>query len=135
MASYPRGANSLSDRVAVAYVGRIPPVLAPTRHDMRHTFRSSCAALSLTLALPLGAQTRAPIYTPGALNANQQLAHDVYKELIEIQTGVATGNITLAANAMAKRFRDAGIPERDIFVGGPRPEKFNVVARIYGKGG
>jgi acetylornithine deacetylase/succinyl-diaminopimelate desuccinylase-like protein len=102
---------------------------------MRHTLRSSLAALSVSLALPLGAQTRAPVYTPGALNANQQLAHDIYKQLIEIQTGVATGNITLAANAMAKRFRDAGIPERDIFVGGPRPEKFNVVARIHGKGG
>ena len=78
---------------------------------------------------------RAPVYTPSALNANQQLARDAYKELIEIETGVATGNITLAANAMAKRFRDAGIPEADIFVGGPRPEKFNVVARIRRKAG
>jgi acetylornithine deacetylase/succinyl-diaminopimelate desuccinylase-like protein len=34
---------------------------------------------------------------------------------------------------MAKRFREAGIPESDIFVGGPRPEKHNVVARIRGK--
>jgi acetylornithine deacetylase/succinyl-diaminopimelate desuccinylase-like protein len=33
---------------------------------------------------------------------------------------------------MAKRFREAGIPDSDIFVGGPRPEKFNVVARIHG---
>jgi acetylornithine deacetylase/succinyl-diaminopimelate desuccinylase-like protein len=93
--------------------------------------------LSLALAVPLvaGAQPRTPIYTAGALNANQQLARDIYKELIEINTGVTTGNVTTAAVAMAKRFREAGIPEADIFVGGPRPEKHNVVARIRGKGG
>ncbi|HUQ81738.1 MAG TPA: M20/M25/M40 family metallo-hydrolase [Gemmatimonadaceae bacterium] len=96
--------------------------------------------VSLALAIPLvagvaGAQPRTPIYTAGALNANQQLARDIYKELIEINTGVTTGNVTTAAVAMAKRFREAGIPEADIFVGGPRPEKHNVVARIRGKGG
>ena len=74
------------------------------------------------------------VYRPGALNANQQIARDIYKELIEIKSGVTTGNITTAALAMAKRFRDAGIPEADIFVGGPRPEKHNVVARIRGTG-
>jgi acetylornithine deacetylase/succinyl-diaminopimelate desuccinylase-like protein len=81
------------------------------------------------------AQQRTPVYTPGTLNANQQLAREIYKELIEINTGVTTGNITTAAVAMAKRFRDAGIPEADVFVGGPRPEKHNVVARLRGRGG
>jgi acetylornithine deacetylase/succinyl-diaminopimelate desuccinylase-like protein len=100
---------------------------------LRIAFRVS-AILSLAAA-SLAAQPRVPIYTPGALNPNQQLAHDIYKELIEINTGVTTGNVTTAATAMAKRFRDAGIPETDIFVGGPRPEKFNVVARIHGRGG
>lgn len=89
---------------------------------------------SAILLLPVAAtaQARPPVYTPGRLTAHQQLARDIYKELIEINTGVTTGNITLAAQAMARRFRDAGIPETDIFVGGPRPEKFNVVARIRG---
>ena len=80
------------------------------------------------------APRRAVIYTPGQLTPNQQLAREIYEELIEINTGVETGNITTAAVAMAKRFRDAGIPESDIFVGGPRPEKHNVVVRIRGKG-
>ena len=84
------------------------------------------------LATAVAAQ-QAPIFTPGALKPHQQLARDIYKELIEINTGVTTGNITTAAVAMAKRFRDAGIPEADIFVGGPRPEKHNVVARIRGR--
>jgi acetylornithine deacetylase/succinyl-diaminopimelate desuccinylase-like protein len=93
--------------------------------------------LLLTLLAPtlLAAQPRTPIYTPGKLTANQQLAREIYEELIEIKTGVETGNITTAAVAMAKRFREAGIPEADIFVGGPRPEKHNVVARVRGKGG
>ena len=73
------------------------------------------------------------MYTPGALTADQQVAHDIYKELIEINSGVTTGNVTTAAVAMAKRFRDAGIPESDIFVGGPRPDKHNVVVRIHGR--
>jgi acetylornithine deacetylase/succinyl-diaminopimelate desuccinylase-like protein len=100
---------------------------------MRLTRPLGLAAVALSLALPVGAQRRTPIYTPGSLEPNQQLAHDIYKELIEINTGMTTGSVTPAANAAAKRFRDAGIPESDIFVGGPKPEKYNVVARIHGK--
>jgi acetylornithine deacetylase/succinyl-diaminopimelate desuccinylase-like protein len=99
---------------------------------------ASAAFVCLPLAclpLALSGQARPAIYTAGSLNANQQLAREIYKELVEINTGVTTGNITTAAVAMAKRFRDAGIPPADIFVGGPRPEKHNVVARIRGKGG
>ncbi|HEX7940020.1 MAG TPA: M20/M25/M40 family metallo-hydrolase, partial [Gemmatimonadaceae bacterium] len=91
-------------------------------------------ALISAVALPLGAQ-QAKVYTPGQLTPNQKLTADIYKQLIETKSGVTTGNITLAANAMAQRFREAGIPESDIFVGGPKPEKFNVVARIHGKPG
>lgn len=93
------------------------------------------SALAVALAVPAGAQQRTPVYTAGALTPNQQLARDIYKELVEINTGVETGDITAAAQAMARRFRAAGIPESDIFVGGPQPKKHNVVARIRGKGG
>lgn len=96
-----------------------------TSPRMRHL------AIAVLCAAQAGAQ--APVYTPGKLSPAQQVARDVYKELIEIKSGVTTGNITAAANAMAKRFRDAGIAEKDIFVGGPKPERFNVVARIHGK--
>ena len=87
------------------------------------------------LALPLGAQTHRTGYTAGALTAQQQLARDIYKQLIEINSGDKTGSVTPAAVAMAQRFRDAGIPDSDIFVGGLRPEKHNVVARIHGRPG
>jgi acetylornithine deacetylase/succinyl-diaminopimelate desuccinylase-like protein len=100
---------------------------------MRSLVLSLCVTAALAVAA--GAQARPSVYTPGTLNADQQRAREIYKELIEINTGVETGNITTAAVAMAKRFRDAGIPEADIFVGGPRPEKHNVIARIRGRGG
>lgn len=95
--------------------------------------RFQVAAIALAAsALPLAAQ-RQQVYTPGTLTPNQQLARDVYKQLVEINTAVTTGNVTTAAVAMAQRFRDAGIPDADIFVDGPRPEKHNVVARIRGR--
>ncbi len=89
------------------------------------------ALVFAALGAPIAAQ-QPSVYKPGALNPNQQIAKEIYKELIEINTGVTTGNVTTAAVAMAKRFRDAGIPDSDIFVGGPRPDKHNVVARIRG---
>lgn len=84
-----------------------------------------------TLAVPavLAAQAQ-----QGALRPEQQLAHDIYKELIEINTADSVGNTTTAANAVAKRFRDAGFPESDIFQGGPRADKGNVVIRYHGNG-
>ena len=99
---------------------------------MRTSVLLRAAALTASLAWTAPAQQRS-VYTPGALNADQQIAREIYEELVEINTGVTTGNITTAAVAMAKRFRDAGVPADDIFVGGPRPEKHNVVARIRGR--
>ena len=89
------------------------------------------------LNLPLSAQTpsRQPgkIYTPGALTADQQIARDIYKELVELKSVVNSGNVTAAAVAMAKRFREAGVPESDIFVGGPQADKHNLVVRLRGR--
>jgi acetylornithine deacetylase/succinyl-diaminopimelate desuccinylase-like protein len=100
----------------------------------RPPFRRILALLAAVVpASGLAAQAKPPVYTPGNLTSAQQVAREVYKELIEIKSGVTTGNITTAATAMARRFREAGIPEADIFVGGPRPERHNVVARIRGK--
>ena len=82
---------------------------------MRYRRLATTLVLSTSLPGVLSAQPCTPIYSPGSLNANQQPARDIYKELVEINAGVTTGNITTAANAMAKRFRDAGIPEADIF--------------------
>jgi acetylornithine deacetylase/succinyl-diaminopimelate desuccinylase-like protein len=61
-------------------------------------------------------------------------ARAIFKELIEINTTDSTGNVTLAAEAMAKRLRDAGYPEKDVIVAGPQERKKNLVARLRGTG-
>ena len=65
---------------------------------------------------------------------DRQLAHDIFKELIEINTTDSVGNVTTAAEAMAKRLRDAGYPESDVQVLGPNDRKKNMVARLHGSG-
>ena len=67
-------------------------------------------------------------------DATNQLARDIYKQLIEINTTDSVGNTTIAAEAMAKRLRDAGYPDSDIFIGGPNPRKGNLVVRLHGTG-
>jgi acetylornithine deacetylase/succinyl-diaminopimelate desuccinylase-like protein len=69
------------------------------------------------------------------LTPAQQFAKDIYKELLEYNTVNIGGGTTIAANAMAKRFRDAGFPASDILVGGSQDNKHNLVVRYRGKGG
>ena len=69
------------------------------------------------------------------LTPEHQLARDIFKELIEINTtDTAAGNVTTAAEAMAARFRAAGFPAQDIQVLGPLPNKKNLVVRLHGRG-
>src|SRR5437899_626565 len=67
-------------------------------------------------------------------NAQNRLARDIYKELIEINTAGSTGDTTKAAQAMAARLKAAGFPEADIQVLGPNPPKGNLIARYRGTG-
>jgi acetylornithine deacetylase/succinyl-diaminopimelate desuccinylase-like protein len=66
--------------------------------------------------------------------ATRQLAHDIFKQLIEINTTDSVGSVTAASEAMAQRFRDAGFPDSDIHVLGPNDRKKNVVVRLHGSG-
>lgn len=88
-------------------------------------------ALTLLAALPLRAQQPMPL-TP-----RQQLARAVYRELIEINTVDSVGSVTRAAQAMARRFRAAGFPARDVQVLIPpgKPTKGNLVVRYRGRPG
>jgi acetylornithine deacetylase/succinyl-diaminopimelate desuccinylase-like protein len=80
----------------------------------------------------------APLACFGASNmppdADQRLAHDIYKEIIEIKSGFTTGATTPVAEAIAKRLRAAGFPDSDIFLGGAIPTKANLVVRYHGTG-
>jgi acetylornithine deacetylase/succinyl-diaminopimelate desuccinylase-like protein len=66
--------------------------------------------------------------------ATRELAHDIFKQLIEINSTDSVGSVTAAAEAMAQRFRDAGFPQSDIQVLGPNDRKKNVVVRLHGSG-
>src|ERR1700723_2393586 len=66
--------------------------------------------------------------------ADMKLAHDVYKQFIEIQSGYSTGSTTPVAEAAFARLKEAGFPESDIFLGGASPKKFNLVVRYHGTG-
>ncbi|PYU04317.1 MAG: peptidase M20 [Acidobacteria bacterium] len=64
----------------------------------------------------------------------QQLAHDIIRQLIEINTTDSVGNVTTAAEAMAKRLREAGFEEKDIQIAGPHGRKKNLIVRYHGTG-
>jgi acetylornithine deacetylase/succinyl-diaminopimelate desuccinylase-like protein len=67
-------------------------------------------------------------------SSTDQLAYDIFKQLIEINTTDSVGSTSIAAQAMAKRLRDAGFPPEDVLVLGPHPRKGNLVARLHGTG-
>ncbi len=70
---------------------------------------------------------------PPALDPRtRDLVREIFKQLIEINTTDSSGNTTTAAEAMAKRLRDAGFPSSDVLVLGPDPRKGNLVARLRG---
>ena len=83
------------------------------------------AVLALLLAAVAQAQPK---------NAQEQLAFDIYKELVEINTVTATGDTGRAADAMASRLLAAGFPTEDVQVFKPAPRKGNLVARLRGSG-
>lgn len=76
------------------------------------------------ICLPMWAQL-APQY---------QLARDVFRQLIEINTTDSVGDNTKAAEAMAARFRDAGFAANDVQVLVPAPRKGLLVVRYHGAG-
>jgi hypothetical protein len=68
------------------------------------------------------------------LTPEQQRYHDIYKELVEINTTHSAGDTTRAARAMEKRLRDAGFAAADMQVIEPFPKKGNLVLRYKGTG-
>ncbi len=89
------------------------------------------AMVCFVLAMLLGGAAASPAQER---NGARQVARDLFKQLIEIDTTDAKGNVTTAAEAMARRLREAGFPDKDIIVAGPNERKKNLVARIHGTG-
>lgn len=95
---------------------------------MSDMHRTCFIAASLFLSHALIAQVN---------EAAKKRAHDVFRELIEINTTDSAGDNTAAARAMAKRFLDAGFAREDVTLLVPdgRPTKGNLVVRLHGAAG
>ena len=85
----------------------------------------SLCATCLLFTAPLPAQIDA---------ATRKESRAILEQLIDINTTDSVGNVTTAAEAMAKRLTDAGFPATDVQVLGPNDRKKNVVARLHGTG-
>ncbi|HEU4386985.1 MAG TPA: M20/M25/M40 family metallo-hydrolase [Blastocatellia bacterium] len=93
----------------------------------RHVLAVSALIIQLLTIRPAAAaQTGAP-------SPHQQLAREIFRELIEINTTHEFGS-TKAAEAVAFRMKAAGFAAPDIQVLGPKPERHNLVARLRGRG-
>src|SRR5579859_5501224 len=75
-----------------------------------------------------------PLAKAQSLDPTNQLARDIFKQLIEINTTDSVGNVTTAAEAMAQRLRAAGFSESDLHIAGPNDRKKNLVVRLKGTG-
>jgi acetylornithine deacetylase/succinyl-diaminopimelate desuccinylase-like protein len=94
--------------------------------------RITLACAALAASFPLAAAAAPPAT---ALDASYDaLAHDIFKQLIEIDTSDSTGNVTTAAAALEKRFLEAGFPAADLALLGPNERKKNLVVRLHGSG-
>ncbi len=111
---------------------RLSPVCSKPRPAARcDALLRSAAAVATAALLAFGGARPAPAQT---LTAQQQLAFDIYKELVEIITVTDTGDTGRAADAMAARLRAAGFEAADVQVFKPAPRKGNLVARLRGTG-
>ena len=94
---------------------------------MKAKFWRSVATVSVGLMSAAHADT-------ASQEASNRLAREIYAQLIEINTTDSVGNVTTAAEAMARRFRAAGFPAADVQLLGPRENKKNLVVRLRGTG-
>jgi acetylornithine deacetylase/succinyl-diaminopimelate desuccinylase-like protein len=93
------------------------------------------APLVAPLAAPLVAGCASAAAAPtAATETDQQLARDILRELVEINTTQSAGDTHQAAKAMAARLVAAGLPAADVRVFETGPKRGNLVARLRGTG-
>jgi acetylornithine deacetylase/succinyl-diaminopimelate desuccinylase-like protein len=93
---------------------------------MMSIIRSSVAIATLAVIAVAG--------LAGQTATHETRAREIFKQLVEINTTDSVGNTTVAAEAMAVRFRAAGFPAADVRVFGPHERKGNLVVRYRGNG-
>ena len=87
----------------------------------------------MLIALLVAATTAGPAENQSP-EPSRQLVRAIYEELVNSNTSYTTGQTTPAAEAMARRLREAGFPPEDVVVAGAAPHKANVVVRYRGTG-
>ena len=80
---------------------------------------------ALALSTGTAAQTR---------EQTNREARAILQQLVETNTTESVGNVTRAAEAMAKRLLLAGFPAEDVRVAGPSERKKNLIVRFKGAG-
>jgi acetylornithine deacetylase/succinyl-diaminopimelate desuccinylase-like protein len=96
--------------------------------QIRKIWRASIISLFVAFS---AASVNAQLTRP---DPEKQLAHDIYKQFVEFQSGFTTGATTPIAEAAAARLKAAGFSDADIFVGGAISKKGNLVVRYHGTG-
>src|ERR1700690_3317096 len=109
--------------------GRESVMLLRFQFRRNHMTRRALYVLAVLFSLVVADPARAQVD-----GATKKLSHDIFKQLIEINTTDSVGNVTTAAEAMAQRFRDAGFPETDLQILGPNDRKKNLGVRLHGGG-
>jgi acetylornithine deacetylase/succinyl-diaminopimelate desuccinylase-like protein len=90
--------------------------------------RSVVVAILCTLAAAASASEQLK------LKPHEQLARDIYQELVEINTSQSAGDMYQASQAMAARLKAAGFPDADVKAFQTAPKRGNMVARLHGTG-
>ena len=98
---------------------------------MEHPVNGLSLLLGISVLVGANAWGQAP--APHTRTRWDSLAHDLLKELIEINTSQSVGSTAQAAKAMAARLRSAGFPDSDVVVVENAPRKGNLVARLRAK--
>jgi acetylornithine deacetylase/succinyl-diaminopimelate desuccinylase-like protein len=85
----------------------------------------------VALAMTAMAGAAADISLPAK---DRELVHQLFRQLVEINTTHSVGSVTKAAEAMRQRLLDAGFPSADLLLAGPTESKQNLIARYRGSG-
>src|SRR5262245_18759337 len=88
-------------------------------------------SLVLWAATVLAAAQSSPATPP---ESERQLAREIYKEMVELKSVYTSSPSTPVAEALAPRLKAAGFADADVFVGGAKPTKANLVVRYRGSG-
>ena len=96
----------------------------------KFSFRRSQLACALLCACLL----TSPATYAQVDDQSRKLAHDIFQQLIEINTTDSVGSVTAASKAIQQRLLDAGFSPNDMYLGGPNDRKENLVVRYRGTG-